>query len=83
MGSPERHGCYDLQTGQRKPRLGACTFWGQSPARCSGLPHVKHRLLFLVVSAESQVAMSSGSATDHCMDLVEASLSRNRALYCS
>ena len=54
---------------------------GQSEARWSGLPQVKHDGLLLVASADSQVAMSSGSVSDHFNEELDDNFSRNCASY--
>ena len=58
-------------------------FRGQSGAKWSGLPQVKHVCLILAASAESQVAMSSGSVKDQRKDEFATSFSRNCESYCS
>ena len=56
---------------------------GQSADIWSGLPQEKHVDFFLVASAESHVATSSGSVLDQHAWGLEANFSLNCVSYCS
>ncbi len=70
-----------LQTGQSTSGILDIALSGQSEARWSGLPQIKHDGLLLVASADSQVAMSSGSVSDHFNEELDDNFSRNCESY--
>ena len=72
-----------LHTGQRRPGAEEDGLSGQLGAKWSGLPQVKQSCLTLVASAESHVAISSGSVVDQRSDRFAASFSQNCESYCS